>query len=336
MATDKKPFKVLCIDGGGIKGLYSAQVLAKFEETFNTTVAEQFDLVCGTSTGGIIALAASAGIPIEDVVYFYEKSGPRIFTSCVIKSLLLKLKQALLCSKYSNKKLHKALTEVFGGKKLKESKTLLCIPAYNVSSGQPRVFKKDYMTYTEDDEKTYVDIAMATSAAPTYFPSYKINDQIYADGGLWANNPIQVALIEYLTNFVNDDRFNGLSILSISSCEKPNGETPNLGRGFLSWSKTLFDDYSQGQSFSSLLLLNLIKEKIESLNVNVVRVTNKPIATDQQKAVELDKASAKSLSILKGIGEQTAIEYKMKEEVASFFRTGKTITDIKSFFELNK
>lgn len=65
---DKKNFKILCIDGGGIKGLYSAQVLAKFEESFNTRLSDHFDLICGTSTGGIIALAASAKIPMVDVV----------------------------------------------------------------------------------------------------------------------------------------------------------------------------------------------------------------------------------------------------------------------------
>lgn len=76
----KKPFKILCIDGGGIKGLFSAQVLAKFEEVFSTNISDQFDLICGTSTGGIIALAASAKIPMSDVVSFYKDKGPLIFS----------------------------------------------------------------------------------------------------------------------------------------------------------------------------------------------------------------------------------------------------------------
>ena len=76
---ERKPFKILCIDGGGIKGLFSAQVLSKFEEVFNTEITEHFDLICGTSTGGIIALAASAKIPMSDVVDFYKSKGPLIF-----------------------------------------------------------------------------------------------------------------------------------------------------------------------------------------------------------------------------------------------------------------
>lgn len=77
----KKTFKILCIDGGGIKGLYSAQVLAKFEECFNTKLSDHFDLICGTSTGGIIALAVSAKILMSEVVRFYEEYGPKIFSS---------------------------------------------------------------------------------------------------------------------------------------------------------------------------------------------------------------------------------------------------------------
>ena len=103
---EKKRFKILCIDGGGIKGLYSAQVLAKFEESFNTRLSDHFDLICGTSTGGIIALGVSARIPMKDVVEFYENYGPKIFASRWKKldfwgNLILGLKQAICTSHYS-------------------------------------------------------------------------------------------------------------------------------------------------------------------------------------------------------------------------------------------
>lgn len=73
----KKPFKILCIDGGGIKGIFSAQVLAEFEKAFGSLTSEHFDLVCGTSTGGIIALGVAAGIPMKDVVGFTLKTALR-------------------------------------------------------------------------------------------------------------------------------------------------------------------------------------------------------------------------------------------------------------------
>lgn len=79
----KKPFKILCIDGGGIKGLYSAELLAKFEKVFGCVISDCFDMLCGTSTGGIIALAASLKIPMSDVVLFYQKHGPLIFNESI-------------------------------------------------------------------------------------------------------------------------------------------------------------------------------------------------------------------------------------------------------------
>ena len=101
----KKPFKILCIDGGGIKGVYSAQVLAEFEDAFKSSTSEHFDLVCGTSTGGIIALGVAAGIPMKDVVQFYFDNGPKIFTQRwkigKLGEWLFTLKQAIVRSKYS-------------------------------------------------------------------------------------------------------------------------------------------------------------------------------------------------------------------------------------------
>ena len=88
---DKPKFKILTIDGGGIKGLYSAQVLAKFEEVFKCKISDCFDMLCGTSTGGIIALAASLGIPMNEVVTFYKKEGPKIFNQKIKHKFLLKL-----------------------------------------------------------------------------------------------------------------------------------------------------------------------------------------------------------------------------------------------------
>lgn len=85
MAEPKK-FKILCIDGGGIKGLYSAQLLAKFEDVFNVRISDCFDMLCGTSTGGIIALAASLKKPMRDVVTFYEQDGPIIFNEKLKKT----------------------------------------------------------------------------------------------------------------------------------------------------------------------------------------------------------------------------------------------------------
>lgn len=331
MAEPQK-FKILCIDGGGIKGLYSAQLLAKFEEVFRTNLSDHFDLICGTSTGGIIALGASLKIPMSEVVGFYEQKGSRIFVQWIkwggVGKFLLTIWQALFFNKYASRPLRKALEKVFESRTLSESNNLLCIPAYNITTGNPRIFKKDYGTLTEDDKKTYVDVALATSAAPTYFPVKEINNMYYVDGGLFANNPVLVGLTEYLHKWAHTGRFDGVEILSISSCEKNNGERPKFKyRSFLGWKDSLFDSYSNGQSKSvDFFLQQLKKSGTLNFTLDIVRVTNSPISGEQEKLVELDNASRKSIKLLKAIALHTAVNYKEKTEVKKFFNEFKTIT----------
>lgn len=329
---EPKKFKILCIDGGGIKGLYSAQVLAKFEEVFTTHLSDHFDLICGTSTGGIIALGASLKIPMADVVKFYEQKGPGIFSQWIKwggigGKHLLSIRQALFLNKYASSPLRKALEEVFGVKTLGESNNLLCIPAYNITTGTPRIFKKDYATLTEDENKLYVDVALATSAAPTYFPVKEINNVHYVDGGLFANNPVLVGLTEYLFKWAHTGKFDGVEILSISSCEKTNGENPKFKyRSFLGWKNTLFDSYSNGQSKSiDFFLQQLKKSGALNFSLDIVRVTNGSLSGEQEKLVELDNASNKSIKLLKALGLTTAVNAKEKEEVRKFFQENKTI-----------
>lgn len=325
----KKPFKILCIDGGGIKGLYSARLLAKFEEVFDCVISDCFDMLCGTSTGGIIALAASLKIPMSDVVKFYQEHGSSIFNEsakCRVggRTFLL-AKQIAFGGKYSAKYLRLALESVFEDKKIAESNNFLCIPAYNTLTANPRVFKKDFDNYTEDDRKSYVDVALATSAAPTYLPVMEIEGDQYVDGGLWANNPILVALSEYLYKFVQDKRFDGLEILSISSCQKTKGEKHHkLNRAFIDWSDTLFDAYSIGQSKSTMFLLSKLKESL-TFPFDFHRIENLPLSPEQDKIIDMDNASEASMKLLVKIADNTAMTAKMRPEIAHYFQTKKTL-----------
>ena len=291
----KHPFKILCIDGGGIKGLFSAQILAKFEEVYDTKISEQFDLICGTSTGGIIALAASANISI-----CYK-------------------------GKYSNEELRKALAEVFKDKKIYESSNLLCIPAFDIITATPRVFKRDYKKFTEDNKKTYVDVALATSAAPTYLPIHNLESSQYVDGGVWANNPSLVGLMEFLYQFANDERFNGVDILSISSLEVAQGNAPKRNyNSFIDWNENLIELFSIGQAKNMTKLFEFLDGKLK-FPMNYVRITNEPLSAEHMRNISMDNASDRSLKILQSIGNATAIKAKMDPKVERFFTTGKTL-----------
>lgn len=325
-------FKVLSIDGGGIKGLYSAKVLATFEESFKTSLSDHFDLICGTSTGGLIALAASLKIPMTEVVDFYKVHGNDIFASKLkflgsFGNALLGVKQALFTSKYRQKSLREALEKVFGSRKIGESNNLLCIPAYNLTSAQPRIFKRDYMSLDRDNNLSYVDVGLATSAAPTYFPIKEIESNDYVDGGLFANNPVLVGLTEYLFKWSKENLFDGVDILSISSCEKGLAWSPkHLRRSFFSWRENLFDCYSHGQIMNEEFFLKQLKDSNSlKFDLNIVRVNNTPISPQQEKYVNMDNASKQSLKILEGIGEHTGNTYKEKQAVKAFFSKFKTI-----------
>ena len=333
----KKPFKILCIDGGGIKGVYSAQVLAELEDAFKSSTSAHFDLICGTSTGGIIALGVAAGIPMKDVVQFYFDNGPKIFSQRwkigKLGEWLFTLKQAIVRSKYSDKSLKKALEAVFGTKKIGSSQNLLCIPAYNITTSSPRLFKKDYRHLNQDDEKTFVEVALATSAAPTYFPVQEIDSVQYVDGGLYANNPVLVGITEAVFNGYwikpkeerGDEDFDGVQILSISSCVVPKGDyAKRKRRSFMRWISTLFDDYGEGQSKSNDFFIKQILPHLD-FEIEIKRIENNPISCIQAKKVTMDNASKASLSILKGIGSVVGNIAKNDSVVKKLYTEKKTI-----------
>lgn len=330
--SDKKRFKILCVDGGGIKGLYSASVLAVLEKAYGKCLSDYFDLVCGTSTGGIIALGVSAKIPMKDVVTFYNNYGSKIFKSKwksfgSLGNFVLGLRQAMFSAKYSQKPLREALTSVFGSKTISESNNLLCIPAYNITEGKPRIFKFDYDTLCMDNDKTYTDVALATSAAPTYLPIQNINRTSYVDGGLYANNPILVALTEYLFKWAKTEKFNGVDILSVSSCEKSLGWSPMQKKlSFFKWRDTLFDCYSHGQEANEMFFLEQLKKSnVLNFDLNIVRIVNDKLSGNQERYITMDNASQHSMDILYSKGQSTGATYKEKKEVKAFFKTCKTI-----------
>jgi hypothetical protein len=142
------------------------------------------------------------------------------------------------------------------------------------------------------------------------------------DGGLWANDPTQVAISEYLFSFA--DKYDGVDILSISSCEKSSAETPYCKhRSFLAWSRTLFDMYTNGQNQFSRFFIERLKNHLD-FDLNIVRIQNAPLSPVQAKIIDMDNASWRALKCLSGIGKTVGANYKDKTEVKYFFETKKT------------
>lgn len=215
-------FRVLALDGGGIRGAYTAAVLREFEHTTNGRVAEHFDLIVGTSTGGLIALGLGLGHSADEILEFYRTRGPEIFPSSMMGDVWRRGRQALWSCKYSPMGLRRAVGGLFGEDTLLgASATRLVVPAFDVSRGEVTCFKtRHHDSLVRDHLRPVLDVAMATSAAPTYFPAYRSSwGTLYVDGGVWANCPALVGVVEamkYLGRKPDE-----IDVLSIGTTSSP-------------------------------------------------------------------------------------------------------------------
>lgn len=321
---EEKTLKILSIDGGGIKGIYSARILEQFEKKFNCCIADYFDLICGTSTGGLIALALSLKIPISVITNFYYMRGERIFRKrSDIYSLF---KQVLLGSKYDNQELKAALQEIFADHTLGDSHCMLCIPAFSLTDGRPFIFKFDHPegNLSRDNKTKYVDVALATSAAPTYLPIVTIsayNNRQFVDGGVYANNPTLVGVAEALKYFVGKNKkFQRLMVLSVASLDIPPGRrlVRKRNRSVLDWNKDLIATFFEGQSYVSSYIVDTLAQHCEP-SFEYLRIPSAPLSPEQSKIINLDSTSKEALDIMVGKGSDQGLLYEKRSDVAKFF-----------------
>ena len=225
---DDKPFRILSLDGGGIKGLFSATFLAGLEKRYldSKSVVNYFDLIVGTSTGGILALGLAAGYTAEEIACFYRVDGMTIFPPPTahrfgrFKSTEKNLR-ACFKPKYDGIVLKQSLDRLFSGRVLNEAKTRLCVPSYDGQYGETYIFKTPHHPdYRLDAAEPMTKIALATSAAPTFFKPLNEGAFIFLDGGVWANNPIMVGLVDAIACF-GLHRNADIRILSIGCGDEP-------------------------------------------------------------------------------------------------------------------
>ena len=175
---------VLSLDGGGVRGLATSVFLYELEKKIGKPLSSKFDLVVGTSTGGIIAL----------VISVLEIEGPRlleIYSEKNLKKIFTRSFSSLFRTKYNGYKKLEVMYDYFGSLKMSSSDTPCSIVTYNLNTRFPEIFSE------RDHPEAYVaDIAAATSAAPTYFPAVQIEDNWYVDGAVSTNNPALIALTE--------------------------------------------------------------------------------------------------------------------------------------------
>lgn len=208
----QKVFRILAIDGGGIRGIIPATILASIEERTGKPIAQLFDLIAGTSTGGILALGLtksnSDGKPefsAQDLCQLYQRDIPDIFMS----------PQSwwgnLLRPKYKSFAFQRVLKNAFGEFRLKNALTDVLIPCYDIECRSPFVFKSRLARLDSEFDFQMRDVALAASASPTLFhpvqfPRSKNSTAIcLVDGGVYANNPSMTALSEIKSMYPDEN-----------------------------------------------------------------------------------------------------------------------------------
>ena len=200
-----KTFKILSIDGGGIRGVYPAHILHRIQTRLNIDVHSRFDLITGASTGAIIAASVAQGISPGSVVQMYRNRGSEIFSKRPSPWWLpwkLKKYAPAFQSQYFSDKLKTVLKETFGDMLLGDIKKPLVIPATDIGNGSPHVFKSGYNDlFVRDKLVPLWHAVLASCSAPTFFDPQRVEEYLLADGGLWANNPSLGAAIEAQKRF---------------------------------------------------------------------------------------------------------------------------------------
>jgi uncharacterized protein len=218
------PFQILSLSGGGYLGLYTVCVLADLEDRIGAPLASRFDLIAGTSVGGIIAIGVANEVPASRIKEAFERSGPRIFSDRPAPTTAFgkarDVLRSLFSPKYHSGPLRDTIVEIIGADTLiGELKHPCIIPTVCLTKGGPQIFKTDHHPdFDRDFKLRAADVALATSAAPSYFPIAEIDDGLYADGGLYANSPDMIALHEAEHFFgINADEIRLLSVGTTTS-----------------------------------------------------------------------------------------------------------------------
>jgi predicted acylesterase/phospholipase RssA len=279
----RDPFQILALSGGGFRGLYTATLLEELEKEADKPLAEVFDLIAGTSIGGILAIGLAAGVRPSKLREAFEENAESIFPRFHTirgRKIFPRLKTGILKGRYPQSGLKATVESILsptGAASIQDLKTDILISSVDVTDNAARIF-------TSGDQNSrstpLVDIALATSAAPSYFPEHKLGNNILVDGGLIANAPDMIAVISALRT----QRLDDLRMLSIGTAGREGGKAAREARssGWLTGGKDVF-----------LLTLD-VQEQLsvswtqELLRGNYVRFDCSP-STEERKVIGLDR-----------------------------------------------
>lgn len=300
---NQAPVRVLALSGGGFLGLYTAVVLAGLEELAGEPLARRFDLLAGTSIGGVLALALAYEVPMQRLVDLFIEQGPAVFSSRHLPhgtlSRLLDLSRSVMGPKYSGQALRDALRAQLGDLRLGDARHRVIVPAVDVGRCRSKVFKTPHAVASLGDAScSAVEVAMASCAAPAYFPAVRIGRRLYADGGLFAVAPDQIALHE-LEHFlgVSSEHVAMLSIGTAAARYRPaDGLREGAGAvGWLSEGRLVLTMISAQQQHVQAMLEDRLGARYLRLDADW------PVAA----GLGIDVATPQAVEVLKSLGQKT-------------------------------
>jgi patatin-like phospholipase/acyl hydrolase len=311
-------FRILSLDGGGIKGTFTASVLATLEEVSGCAAVDHFDLITGTSTGGIIAIGLGLGLPARKICDFYAEKGATIFPGTSLVQRAKGRLHQLFGPKHSHAVLREALAEVFGRRKFGESKCRLVIPTYDAIAGRIFLIKTaHHERFSYDIDAQAVDVALATSAAPTYFAAAPFPAHAgasYVDGGIWANSPVMVGLTEAVA-FLGAS-LNNIDMLSIGTTMTPFNIARHASSGIAQWNAGLVEVMFESQMEADLAQAKLLMGgRLHRINV-----------TAREGEFSLDDARPEKILRLINLGRGEAVKKDNLEVVRARFLNGTAVS----------
>lgn len=294
--NDNKTFKILSIDGGGSRVLYSLYVLNEIEKKYckEGLIRDYFDMLCGTSIASSICVLISKGFSIEKIIDIFEDNIVKIFPNGKLYQLYHNIMQ-LFGSKYNDKILESILdkyveNEIFD---LDTLHNYICVPSFNLISKNTCVFK-NYHNHKQIKTK---DIILSTCAAPTYFPSHKISSEYYIDGAIWSNNPSMLGYYEAIEHFIDGKKYNKCAVLSLGNIISTEQIYPT---------SSYFWNIFKIPTLINVILdsvdcsINHYMKEISRITNNIyVRISHKEINSNNSP---IDDSSIKILSNLKELG----------------------------------
>jgi patatin-like phospholipase/acyl hydrolase len=234
-------YRIMTFDGGGVRGVYTAVLLQRLADEV-PALLEQTDLLAGTSTGGIIALGLASGRTPADLVDLYQNNAAKIFDTSWLHELADL--HGLAGAEYDNSNLAAILKTLFGSMRLDELGKKVLVPSFQLDNQAPQAgrrkwkpkFFHNFSGPDSDGSELVVDVALRTSAAPVYFPTY----QVYVDGGVVANDPSMAAVAQAIDNDTGAQKLEDLVLLSLGTGTNPTYIAGHdLDWGVAQWAKPL-------------------------------------------------------------------------------------------------